>query len=137
VIGSGPLVSKIKAEVLSGTIIYLGNLSHQDTLKMISSAKTIFNTSYIEGVSVVSLEALALGASLVSFNVGGMSELLWHPQMHIWNDDYDLVGFTNMLSQINKNQVKLSDIDIPVTYTQEFHKQEWRKLIELALLTLN
>jgi glycosyltransferase involved in cell wall biosynthesis len=137
VIGSGPLVSKIKAEVLSGTIIYLGNLSHQDTLKMISNAKTVFNTSYIEGVSVVSLEALALGASLLSFNVGGMSELLWHPHMHIWNDDYDIVGFTNVLSQINKNQVKLSDIDIPITYTQEFHKQEWRKLIELALLTLN
>jgi glycosyltransferase involved in cell wall biosynthesis len=133
VIGSGPLVGLIKQEVLAGSIRYLGKMPHQETLEKIRVAKTVFNTSYIEGVSLVALEALSLGSSVLSFNVGGMSDLLWHPGMSVWKDNNDLQGFSTKLFQLNENQIELTDIRIPISYTKEFQSEHWKKIINLAL----
>ena len=133
VIGNGPLEGLIKREVSSGSIRYFGHMSHKETLEKIRITRTVFNTSYIEGVSLVALEALSLNSSVLSFNVGGMSDLLWHPGMNVWNDTNDLRGFSTKLSQIDENQTKATDIKIPISYTKEFQREQWKKIIDLAL----
>jgi glycosyltransferase involved in cell wall biosynthesis len=136
VIGSGPLLYKIKDLSLNGKINYLGELSHKQTLEKIESAKTVFNTSYIEGVSLVALESLSLGTAVLSFNVGGMNDLIWHPGMNIWNDANDLIGFSKKIFEINSNLIDKTEFQIPFSYTQEFQKEEWKKIIDFALTTL-
>jgi len=136
VIGGGPLINEIKEEISNKTINYLGELSHIETLEKIADSKIVFNTSYVEGVSIVSLEALSLGSSFLSFNVGGMSDLLWHPGMNLWYEFDNLRGFTSKLSEINEQKSKKIGYKVPHFYTREHHLEEWKKLINISLAEL-
>jgi glycosyltransferase involved in cell wall biosynthesis len=130
VIGSGPLSKTLKSSILSGSIEFLGGLSHEKTLAEIANSKVVINTSYIEGVSLVAMESLALGAYVVSYNIGGMSELLWHPQMKI--QDGDSKDFVDFLVDLSKNN-RTSEVDrTPVNFTQVAHQESWKKLLNLA-----
>jgi glycosyltransferase involved in cell wall biosynthesis len=130
VVGSGPLGKTLKSNIISGSIEFLGGLSHEKTLVEIANSKVVINTSYIEGVSLVAMESLALGAYVVSYNIGGMSELLWHPQMKI--QDGDSKDFVSFLVDLSKNS-RISEVPItPVTFTRLAQQESWKKLLNLA-----
>ena len=126
VIGAGPNAKDLKPGILNGSIDYLGELPNSKTLEVIQETAIVINTSYIEGVSVVALESLALGATVISFDVGGMSDLLWHPRMKIC--DGTMVDFVELItkSELMENSVEIS---IPTEFTQESHEVSWKKII--------
>ena len=133
VIGDGPLARNLKGGIKVGSIDFLGELSHEKTLVEITNAKVIINTSYIEGVSLVAMEALARQAFVISFDVGGMSELLWHPQMRILNDGNQ--GFVEHIISAEKSKPpKLGKI--PGQFSAISHKESWMNLLKLSLKCL-
>ena len=126
VIGNGPNAKDLKPGILNGSIDYLGELPNSKTLKVIQESALVINTSYIEGVSVVALESLALGATVISFDVGGMSDLLWHPKMKIC--DGSNVDFVELMvrGELIENS---KEVSIPTEFTQESHEVSWKKII--------
>ena len=126
VIGTGPNAKDLKPGILNGSIDYLGELPNSKTLEVIQESSLVINTSYIEGVSVVALESLALGATVISFDVGGMSDLLWHPRMKIC--DGSIVDFVELMvkGELMGNSMEVS---IPTEFTQESHEVSWKKII--------
>ncbi len=130
VIGSGPLAKTLKPNIFSGSIEFLGELSHEKTLSQIANSKVVINTSYIEGVSLVAMESLALGAYVVSYDVGGMSELLWHPQMKIHHGDPK--DYARILFDLSKNDRSSVAANIPFNFSKVSQQESWKKLLNLA-----
>jgi glycosyltransferase involved in cell wall biosynthesis len=130
VIGGGPLRKDLKHGIKVGSIDYLGELTHSQTLSEIASSKVVLNTSYIEGVSLVAMESLALEAFVISFDAGGMSELLWHPYMRVnHGDNHD---FIELLLSLEKCPPPTAGI-VPEEFLKLSHEESWKNLIYLAL----
>jgi glycosyltransferase involved in cell wall biosynthesis len=133
VIGDGPLRMELKHGVRDGSINYLGKLSHIQTLSEIASSKVVVNTSYIEGVSLVAMEALASEVYVISFDIGGMSELLWHPYMNInHGDNKDFIELLLYLETFQPSKVET----IPEEFLKFTNVESWRNLIISALKCL-
>lgn len=134
VIGSGPLARELTGAIKVGAVDYLGELSHSRTLSEIASSHVVINTSYVEGVSLVAMESLASDVFVISFEVGGMSELLWHPNMRInIGDNQD---FLKLLASVENSQT-LPLGTIPQEFLDSFHETSWRNLINIALKFLS
>jgi glycosyltransferase involved in cell wall biosynthesis len=130
VVGGGPLRMDLKHGIRDGSIKYLGELSHSQTLNEIASSKVVMNTSYIEGISLVAMEALASEVCVISFDIGGMSELLWHPSMSIIHgDNHDFIEL--LLSLENSHPPKVRTI--PEEFLKFSNVESWRNLISFAV----
>jgi glycosyltransferase involved in cell wall biosynthesis len=81
IVGDGPqretLVQK-GAELLGGSIIFTGQLSHEETLRTIQSAQVLVLNSTYEGMSHLLIEALAVGSAIVASDAGGNPEVIQH-----------------------------------------------------------
>ena len=87
-IGDGPLRSSIEKKVnelgLQSTIIFKGNMSHDDLLSMYENGEIDFvvlpsivtNNGEKEGIPVSLMEAMAYKLPVISTNTGGIPELL-------------------------------------------------------------
>ncbi len=79
IVGDGPYRSELEAlagELCPHTIHFFGNLSHEDTIQKIASARVLVLNSLYEGMSHVLLEAMALQTPIVATNVCGNPELV-------------------------------------------------------------
>jgi glycosyltransferase involved in cell wall biosynthesis len=130
VVGDGPLRMDLKHGVRNGSIKYLGELSHSQALNEIASSKVVLNTSYIEGVSLVAMEALASEVFVISFDIGGMSELIWHPYMNInHGDNQDYIELLLSLENCQPPKIGM----IPEEFLKFSNVESWRNLISFAL----
>jgi hypothetical protein len=77
----------------------------------------------------VALEAIACGATVISFDVGGMSDLLWSTQMKIY--DGDLRGFVKLMIEAQRHSLTIEKI--PAEFSVDSHKDSWNQLINMAL----
>lgn len=100
-----------------GNVVLLGGKNHEETLKLISNAKAVINTSYFEGFSNVFLEAWAAGVPVISLNAnpGGILE------------KYDLGVSCNgdlkkMKQIIESDKAANMDRNKMISYTNEFHQ---------------
>ena len=133
VIGSGPLLKDLKCGIKDGSIDYLGELSHSQTLSKIASSKVVINTSYIEGVSLVAMESLACETFVISFDIGGMSELLWHTYMRInHGGNHDFIELLLSLKEFQPPTVGI----MPEGFLKLSNEESWKDLINLALKCL-
>ncbi|MDR0488167.1 MAG: glycosyltransferase family 4 protein [Propionibacteriaceae bacterium] len=73
--GEGPLHSQLEAHNQAG-VIYVGGLTHERALSLLSQADIFCLPSHSEGFSTVVLEAGALGTFMVTTPVGGTPELI-------------------------------------------------------------
>jgi glycosyltransferase involved in cell wall biosynthesis len=133
VIGGGKAIKDLKGEILSGTVNYLGELPHKETLEMIGNTRILLNTSYVEGVSIVAMEALALGADVISFDIGGMSELNWHPKFHLVKNGLNNEEFIDKIVNLMSDASPAQDIEIPKDFGIAAYNDSWKALINLAL----
>lgn len=75
VIGDGPLMERYKMEVEQkklGVFRWMGNLPHNDVLKLIKSSDLLVHTSIKEATSAVILEALTYGLPVICHDAFGM-----------------------------------------------------------------
>jgi glycosyltransferase involved in cell wall biosynthesis len=134
VIGGGPMIRELESGIRDGSINYLGELTHAQTLVEIASSKVVINTSFIEGVSLVAMESLAQEVFVISFDVGGMSELLWHPYMRVNHGSNQ--DFINLLLSVEKCEPPEFG-RIPKEFLRSSHEKTWRNLLNAALESLS
>lgn len=75
----GPISEEIKEEFLakcSQNIRYIGQLSHEETLKEIASSRCLILPSYTEASPNVILEAMSFGVPCIANNVGNISNMI-------------------------------------------------------------
>jgi colanic acid/amylovoran biosynthesis glycosyltransferase len=79
-VGDGPEAARLHglAEKLgiSGRVRFSGRLSEPDTLREIAAADILVLPSFMEGLPIVLLEAMALGTAVIASRVAGIPELV-------------------------------------------------------------
>ena len=83
-IGDGPLRGEIEAAVASSgvadRITLRGALAERQTLEEIGRADLLALPSFMEGIPLVLMEAMALGVPVVAPRIAGIHELVEHEQ---------------------------------------------------------
>lgn len=78
--GGGALEKEVGDELrrrgLTGTVEMLGTLTHAETLRVVSSLRTVVMTSRWEGLPNLPLEAMWTGVPVVATNVGALDEII-------------------------------------------------------------
>jgi colanic acid/amylovoran biosynthesis glycosyltransferase len=79
-VGDGPEADRLRALAaqlgISGRVRFAGRLSEADTLGEIAKADILVLPSFMEGLPVVLMEAMALGTSVIASRVAGIPELV-------------------------------------------------------------
>ena len=81
-VGDGPLAAELKAGAtelgLDDRIRFTGRLGELDTLEQIASAEVLVVPSFMEGLPIVLMEAMAVGTAVIASRVAGIPELVHH-----------------------------------------------------------
>ena len=93
----GPNKYGLKLKVLPN-IIYYGELTNVETLKMLAKAKCLLNTSHYEGLANIFLEASSRGIPILK------PESIFCP-IHCRSYDYDILNVKNIFSNKISNQI--------------------------------
>jgi glycosyltransferase involved in cell wall biosynthesis len=77
-IGDGPEAESLRARAapLADKISFLGRLGEQETLDEIASSEILVLSSFMEGVPIVLMEAMAVGTAVIATRVAGIPELV-------------------------------------------------------------
>jgi glycosyltransferase involved in cell wall biosynthesis len=79
-VGDGPLKAEIDAQVarldLGDRVTLLGRLPEAETLSEIARSDVLVLSSFMEGLPIVLMEALALGKPVIASRVAGIPELV-------------------------------------------------------------
>jgi glycosyltransferase involved in cell wall biosynthesis len=80
IVGDGPEGSTLRAMAarlgISGRVTFTGRLSEPDTLRRIAAADMLVLPSFMEGLPIVLMEAMAAGTPVVASRVAGIPELV-------------------------------------------------------------
>jgi len=79
IIGDGPLREKLLAKVKNmklESVRFLGNVSHDEIPEIMSQANIFVHTTLYESFGIALVEAMASSLPIVTFDVGGISEVL-------------------------------------------------------------
>lgn len=101
-VGDGPERSLIEAEAarlgIAPFVIFRGRLGEQDTLAEIAQSDLLVLPSFMEGLPIVLMEAMALGVPIVASRVAGVPELVADGEEGLlfrpsdWNDLRDCMA---------------------------------------------
>jgi colanic acid/amylovoran biosynthesis glycosyltransferase len=79
-VGDGPEADRLRALVgqlgISGRVRFAGRLSEADTLGEIAKADILVLPSFMEGLPIVLMEAMAVGTAVIASRVAGIPELV-------------------------------------------------------------
>lgn len=80
IVGDGPLGAALKAQAerlgIAGRVEFLGRLPEAETLAQIDRSDVLVLPSFMEGLPIVLMEALALGVPVIASRVAGIPELI-------------------------------------------------------------
>jgi colanic acid/amylovoran biosynthesis glycosyltransferase len=78
--GDGPSKAKLQALTeelkISHRVVYLGFLSEDEVIRELEACDLFVLSSFVEGVPVSAMEAMAIGVPVIATNVAGTSELI-------------------------------------------------------------
>ena len=91
IIGDGPLREKLSAKVKNmnlESVRFLGNVSHDRIPEIMSRANIFVHTTMYESFGIALVEAMASSLPIVTFDVGGISEVLGNESSYLipYND---------------------------------------------------
>jgi len=102
IIGKGEqetlLREKIRKERLEDNVQLIGELSHPDVFSYMCKSKILLHTSSYEGQSTVIMEALAMGVTVVCFDVGRVHEA---EKIIVCNDKKEMIMRLRLLLNSN------------------------------------
>jgi glycosyltransferase involved in cell wall biosynthesis len=79
-VGDGPERQELRARAealgISDLVMFAGRLGEQDTLDQIASANVLVLASFMEGLPIVLMEAMAIGTPVIASRVAGIPELV-------------------------------------------------------------
>lgn len=79
-VGDGPLSTQLRCSAnecgLAGRISFLGRLGEHETLREIACADMLVLPSFMEGLPIVLMEAMAVGTPVIATRVAGIPELV-------------------------------------------------------------
>nr|WP_314445825.1 glycosyltransferase family 4 protein [uncultured Sphingomonas sp.] len=82
IVGDGPMRGKLEAMVgdlgLGGLVTFAGRRSEAETLAEIARSDFLVLPSFMEGLPIVLMEAMALGKPVIATRVAGIPELVTH-----------------------------------------------------------
>ena len=109
-VGDGPdraaIESAIASAGLSSRCTLLGQRSESETLEAIAAADILVNVSFMEGLPVVLMEALALGVPAIAPRLAGIPELIEDGTTGLLFHPGDWDGLTEALRRLLKNPEK-------------------------------
>jgi len=80
IVGSGSLASIVKQEIakrgLGERVHMVGEFSHGEVLKILSTLNAVVLTSRWEGMPILVLESMGMGVPIISMNVCGLGEII-------------------------------------------------------------
>lgn len=101
-VGDGPEQDIIEATCerlsIADRVRFTGRLSEKDTLAEIADSDLLVLPSFMEGLPVVLMEAMALGVPVVASRVAGVPELIDHGQSGLLFDPADWNGLESALT---------------------------------------
>lgn len=82
IVGDGALGSRVKQKIvkqgLGGRVQMVGELSHDEALKVLARLSVVVLTSRWEGMPLLVLEAMGMGVPVISMKVSGLEEIIHH-----------------------------------------------------------
>ena len=79
IVGDGPLREELSAKVKNmklESVLFLGNIGHEKIPEIMSQANIFVHTTMYESFGIALVEAMASSLPIVTFDVGGISEVL-------------------------------------------------------------
>jgi len=104
IVGDGPILDELRTKFNSSQISFTGEISNEDTLKIISNSRAVITaTKLLEGQPTLLCEASILGIPAIFPTTGGVSEFFPNNyRLSFKQYDYeDLFSKLNMLSDDN------------------------------------
>src|SRR3954447_4989852 len=79
-VGDGPEAERLRAQAgelgIAERVRFAGRLSEQDTLRQIAAADILVLRTFMEGLPIVLMEAMAMGTAVIASRVAGIPELV-------------------------------------------------------------
>jgi glycosyltransferase involved in cell wall biosynthesis len=105
IVGDGPLrsvlESKTKTENMDSTVIFLGNVTEQEKLELLSRAEALIHLGYPEGFGIVIIEALATGTPVIVYNLPPINEIIENNIHGILVNKNDVIQLVRTLIHFN------------------------------------
>lgn len=124
-IGDGPernlLDSEAEALGISAKVTFAGRKNEQDTLAEIARSDILVLSSFMEGLPVVLMEAMAIGVPVVASRVAGIPELVEDGKTGLLFTPSDWGGLASCLMQL------MVDPDLRATLASSAQKTIFRK----------
>lgn len=116
-LGDGPDTARIEAQIrelgLEKSVIMRGQVPEEEALQAMAGATAVVLASFMEGLPVVLMEALALGVPVVAPCVAGIPELVEHGVSGLTFPPGDWASLTRALRQL------LGDADLRARLARE------------------
>jgi glycosyltransferase involved in cell wall biosynthesis len=126
IVGDGPMRAELDFQVarlgLTDQVMFTGRLSESETLAAISQSDALVLTSFMEGLPIVLMEAMALGKPVIATRVAGIPELVIEDKNGLlftpshWGE---LAEKLQLLAHDKDLRVRLGSAGLP-TITAEF-----------------
>ena len=101
IVGSGPEEHNVKNLSLEkDNIHYLGQMNHEDTIKLIQNSDVLLQPSLSEGISTTILEAMTSKTCILTSNVGGNIELIENKKSGVLVKPLDYDSFLKELMNL-------------------------------------
>lgn len=141
IVGDGPMRNRILKMIdeynLQNSIVYHGELSREDTLRIMASCKALLLTSAREGGSWVMFEAMLLKKPIICFDTSGMSVVLDKEtafMVPVCKYDDAVAKFASILETCNSY---LCEKKGKMAYHKVINKYMWDSKIKEFLRELN
>ncbi len=134
IVGLGPELFNIKSKIetlnLKKQVKFLGSLRDEKLIKALNiSDVVILPILFPEPLSLVLLEAMACGKAVVSFNLGGVSEVIEDKKTGFLIPPHDWTQFINKLHQILMDDDLRKSMGMAAHQTIE-EKFNWNQFID-------
>lgn len=98
-----PVEAAVRALDLEGVVVFAGQLSEEETLARIARADALIVPSFMEGLPMVLIEAMAAGTPVIASAVAGIPELVAHGESGLLFRASDWLGLRHAMAELARD----------------------------------